>query len=150
MKHLTKLEKAVSAWPRVWVRPHRFGGREFGLGSAELGHVHTGGIVDIPFPPRIKEALLAEGLAEEHRWAPDSGWVTFRVRRAPDLQRALWLMRLSYLRYMLKIASDPLQLLETESEQLHLSPRLKSMLEQFVPKSTQTPDVPSADTAGAD
>src|SRR6266849_892421 len=85
---------------------HRFGGKEFRFGSAEVGHIHAGGIVDIPFPRSVRDALLAEGLAEEHRWVPNSGWITFHICSEEDLKRALWLMRLSYLRYTLKTAAD--------------------------------------------
>ena len=135
MKPLKKLEQQVSAWPCISVHPHRFGGREFRFGRAEVGHVHTGGVVDIPFPRPVRDALLAEGLAEEHRWVPNSGWTTFRIRSDEDLKRALWLMRLSYLRYALKTAADPRQLLEQESEELHLRPQFKSLLEPFVPRT---------------
>ena len=135
MKHLKILEDEVSTWPNISIHPHRFGGREFRFGSAEVGHVHTGGIVDIPFPRTVRDALLAEGLAEEHRWAPNSGWITFRIRSEQDLKHAVWLMRLSYLRYILKTAADPCNLLEHESEELRLSPQFKSLLESFVPKT---------------
>ena len=114
MKHLKRLEEEVSTWPNISVYPHRFGGREFRFGSAEVGHIHTGGIVDIPFPRSLRDALLKEGLAEEHRWVPNSGWITFHVRRDEDLKHALWLMRLSYLRYWLKTATDPRKLFEEE------------------------------------
>ncbi|MFY9530539.1 MAG: luciferase family protein [Candidatus Acidiferrales bacterium] len=133
--YLKNLEDVVSTWPSISMHPHRFGGREFRFGKAEVGHVHTGGIVDIPFPRPVRDALLAEGLAEEHRWVPDSGWITFRIRGEGDLKHALWLMRLSYLRYALKKAIDPRHLLEQESEELHLSPQFKSLLEPFVPKT---------------
>src|SRR6266851_2000768 len=73
MKHLKSLEVEVATWPSISIHPHRFGGREFRFGSAEVGHVHTGGIVDIPFPRSVRDALLAEGLAEGHRWVPNSG-----------------------------------------------------------------------------
>jgi len=135
MNKLVKLEEEVSAWPNISVHPHRFGGREFLFGAAEVGHVHIGGIVDIPFPRSIHDALLSEGLAEEHRWVPNSGWVTFRILSEEDLQHALWLMRLSYLRYSLKTAANPRKLFEQEGEQLRLSPRFKSLLEPFVPKN---------------
>jgi Family of unknown function (DUF5519) len=135
MKHLKKLEEEVSAWPQVSVRPHRFGGKEFRFGSAEIGHVHVGGVVDIPFPRSIRDALLAEGLAEEHHWVPDSGWITFRVRSEDDLKHSVWLMRLSYVRYALKTANDPRGLLEQESEELHLSAKFRSLLEPFVPNT---------------
>lgn len=135
MEHLKALEDELSAWPQISVHPHRFGGREFRFGSAEVGHAHTGGIVDIPFTRPIHDALLAEGFAEQHRWVPDSGWITFRIRREEDLQHALWLLRLSYLRYLLKSALDPRDLLERESDQLRLSPRFRTLLEPFIPRS---------------
>jgi hypothetical protein len=134
---LTKLDDVVASWPRMSVHSHRFGGREFRLGNAEVGHVHYGGIVDIPFPRSIRDALLSEGLAEEHRWVPNSGWITFRVRSERDLQHAVWLMRLSYFRYALKTAPDPHELLEEASRELQLTARFKSLLEQFVPLTKQ-------------
>jgi hypothetical protein len=64
-----------------------------------------------------------------------SGWITFRMRSEKGLRHALWLMRLAYLRYTLKTSSDPQKLLKQESEELHLSPRFKSLFEPFVPKA---------------
>jgi hypothetical protein len=137
MKHLRKLEAEVSAWPQVSVHLHRFGGKEFRFGSAEIGHVHVGGIVDIPFPRSIRDALLAEGLAEEHRWVPNSGWTAFQMRSEEDLQHALWLMRLSYVRYAVKTVSDPRGLLEQESEELQLSPKFRSLLKPLLPPAVR-------------
>ncbi|PYX82780.1 MAG: hypothetical protein DMG70_13280 [Acidobacteria bacterium] len=138
-----KLEHELSAWPSISTHAHRFGGREFRFGSAEVGHIHRGGIVDIPFPRSVHDILLADGLAEEHRWVPNSGWITFHIRREEDLKHALWLMRVSYLRYALKAASDPHALLRQESEELRLSPQLKSLLENFIPsKAKQIPREP--------
>jgi hypothetical protein len=135
MNRLKNLEHEISAWPHVSIHPHRFGSREFRFGDAEVGHIHTGGVVDIPFPRSIRDAVLEEGLAEEHRWVPNSGWITFRVRSEGDLKHALWLMGLSYLRYALKISADPRRLLEQESERLQLSSQFKFLLERFVPKT---------------
>jgi hypothetical protein len=107
---------------------------EFEFGDAEVGHVHTNEIVDIPFPRSVRDALLADGLAEEHHWVPNSGWITFQMRGEEDLRHALWLMRLSYLRYALKTSTDPRKLFEQESEELRLS-RFKFLFEPFVPKT---------------
>src|SRR6266567_5653003 len=90
MNKLKKLEEEVSMWPHVSVHSHRFGGREYLFDKAEVGHVHTGGIVDIPFPRSVRDALLADGLAEEHRWVPNSGWTAFHVRSEEDLKHAFW------------------------------------------------------------
>jgi hypothetical protein len=135
MKGLQSLEEEVSGWPQISVHAHRFGGREFRLGSAELGHMHQGGIVDIPFPRPLRNALVAEGLAQKHHWIPDSGWITFQVRTEDDLQHAVWLMRLSYLRYALKTATDPRELLNRQREELHLSAKFSALLEPFVPRN---------------
>jgi hypothetical protein len=134
MNCLNRLEEEVLSWPNVSVHPHRFGGKEFRFGKAEIGHVHRDGTVDIPFPRAIRDALLEEGQAEEHRWVPDSGWTTFKVRGETDIQHAIGLMRISYLRYALKAASDPHHFLQQESETLRLSPRCISLLEIFAPR----------------
>jgi Family of unknown function (DUF5519) len=135
MNHLKELEENVSAWPEVSVYPHRFGGREFRFGSAEVGHVHANGIVDIPFPRALRDALLAEGLVEEHHWVPDSGWTTFRVKSELDVAHALWLFRLSYLRYVLRTDPDPHERLARESQALHLSAHFKPLFERIVPRA---------------
>jgi len=125
MRNVDKIKKAVSAWPHISVDPHRFGGSEFRFGRAELGHIHEGGTVDIPFPTPIRNALLAANLAEKHHFVPDSGWITFRVRNEEGVDHAIWLFRLSYLRYALKSAPEPRELLPQESETLHLSSQLE-------------------------
>jgi Luciferase len=132
-KNLQELEHEVSTWPQVSVHPHRFGGREFRFGNAEIGHIHPGGIVDIPFPRAVHDALLADGLADRHQWVPNSGWITFRIRSDEDLRHALWLMRLSYLRYALKTTTDPQEFFQRESEALDLNPSFRSLMEPFVP-----------------
>ena len=137
MIHLKKLEDEVFTWTNISIHPHRFGGMEFLFGAAEVGHVHTKGIVDIPFTRPIYDALLADGLAEAHHWVPNSGWVTFRIRSEQDIEHALWLMRLSYLRYVLKSVRDPRTMFERETEKLHLSLRFRSLLEPFVPKTAE-------------
>lgn len=77
--YLKKVEAEVRNWPRLSPHPDRFGGKEFRCESGEIGHIHAGGALDIPFPKPIRDELLAEGLAQQHRWVPSSGWVTFNV-----------------------------------------------------------------------
>jgi hypothetical protein len=63
MNYFKKLHEEVSRHDRTYRFIHIvFGGREFLLGTAEVGHMHTGGIVDLPFPRSFRDALLAEGL----------------------------------------------------------------------------------------
>jgi hypothetical protein len=127
------LEERVSRWPGVSARSHRFGGREFCLGRLELGHIHEDGALEIPFSRSMRDQLLAEGLAQQHRWLPNSGWTTFLTNGPQDLDHAMLLLRLSYLRYVLKAVPDPNERFEQEAERLGLSAKLKSVLRSFVP-----------------
>src|SRR5215467_2711127 len=107
MAYLKKVEDHASTWPGVSAQTHRFGGRVFRLGRSEVGHIHNDGAVEIPFPRAFRDELIAQGLAEKHRVAPDSGWITFHARGENDVEHAIWLLRLSYLRYVLKAVPDP-------------------------------------------
>jgi hypothetical protein len=107
-----KAQKEIFA-PCMPVQPLRFGGNEFRFGSAEMGAC-------------IWEAVgsrcsLADGLAEEHHWVLNLGWITFRVRSKTGFDHAARLMRLCYLRYALK--TEPL---------------FMSMFEKLVPKIAST------------
>jgi Family of unknown function (DUF5519) len=137
MGYLSEFQDQVSAWPGVSTQPHRFGGTEFCFGSAELGPIHPDGILDIPLTRAIHDVLLEEGLAERHRWLPDSGWVTFHMRSENDLRHGPWLARVSYFRYALKVHHDPRTLFERECESLQLDSRLAGLLEKFVPTLRQ-------------
>jgi hypothetical protein len=128
-----RLEAEVARWPHVSVVPHQFAAREFRFQKAEIGHIHFWGDVDIPFTRAIRDVLVAEGLAQRHRWVPESGWTTFHMNDEADLSRAIWLMRLSYLRYTLKGGSTSFELFQEEAAQMHLDDRLSALLAQFLP-----------------
>jgi hypothetical protein len=87
----------VSLWDGILAHPHRFGGVEFSLGKVEVGHIHTFGMVDIPFTRKVRSRLVSAGEAEPHHLLHDSGWITFHLRGAADIEQALRLYRLSYL-----------------------------------------------------
>jgi hypothetical protein len=104
-KETTKLDEAgiaarirstVLSWPGVSAEPHRFGGTEFRLERREIGHIHGGRLVDIPFPRRVRDELIAAGRAERHHVLPDSGWVSFWIRGEDDEARAIELLRIAY------------------------------------------------------
>jgi len=88
--------EALSAWEGVSIEPHRFGGREFRLGRRELGHIHGDALVDIPFPKKVREELVAAGEAEPHHILPETGWVSFYLRQEGDAEKAIALLRRSY------------------------------------------------------
>ena len=130
-----RLKQEISSWPGISVHPHQFAAKEYRFGKAEVGHVHFWGDVDVPFPRPVHDFLLAQNLAKQHRWVPDSGWTTFHIRGDKDVEHAIWLMRLSYLRYALKSVPEPARLLETEAERLHLSPDVVTLLSRFIPRT---------------
>ena len=99
---LAEIESEVLSWPGITARPHRFGGNEFRFGKGEVGHLHPEGIVDIPFTRRVRDVLLADGKVERHHVLPHSGWITFRVLELEQIPYAVWLLRLSYLRYAVR------------------------------------------------
>jgi hypothetical protein len=103
-----RIRAEVSSWPNVSATPHRFGGVEFKVGPREIGHLHGGHLVDLPFPKHVHDELIAAGRAEKHHVLPDSGWVSFRIRSADDVDRAIELLRLSYERPWRDQSADPI------------------------------------------
>jgi hypothetical protein len=99
--------EAVDRWPGVTVHDHRFGGREFRLGTRELGHVHYAGVVDMAFPRAVRDALVEAGRTGTHHVLPDSAWTTFRVRDDRDVDAVLDLLRASYVYHALGVARTP-------------------------------------------
>lgn len=96
-QEVEQIVTTVGAWEGITSTPHRFGGVEFNLGKVEIGHIHSSGMVDIPFTRKLREALVAQGDAELHHLLSDSGWITFHVRQPQDVAQAIRLYRLSYL-----------------------------------------------------
>lgn len=86
----------VGGWPGVSAHPHRFGGTEYRLGRREIGHVHGERLVDIPFPKRVRDELVASGEAAAHHVLPESGWVSVQLREEGDAERAVRLLRRSF------------------------------------------------------
>lgn len=71
------------------------GERSFRVGRREFLHVH-GRILHIILPRGEKEEALASGRAEEHPFAPRSGYVQVRLRADDDVDGALALARVAH------------------------------------------------------
>lgn len=99
---MNPIESTVSDWSGVEVSSHdRGGGREFTLAGREIGHIHRGTLIDIPFAKRVRDVLIAEERAEKHHVMPESGWVSYRVQSPEDVEGALWLLRVAYLYHVI-------------------------------------------------
>jgi len=83
-------------WNGMEAHPHRFGGTEFRIGRREIGHIHGDALVDIPFPKKVRDQIIAAGEAEPHHILPETGWVSFYLRDEGDIERAIVLLKRSY------------------------------------------------------
>ena len=83
-------------WEGMEAHPHRFGGTEFRIGKREIGHIHGDSLVDIPFPKKVRDEIVAAGEAQPHHILPETGWVSFYLREDGDIARALALLKRSY------------------------------------------------------
>lgn len=91
-----RIKEAVLSWEHVEAHPHRFGGTEYRIGRRELGHVHGNYLVDIPFPKKVRDEIVAMGEAEPHHILPETGWVSFYIREEGDIEHAIVLFHRSY------------------------------------------------------
>ncbi len=87
---------AVLCWERVTSQPHRFGGVEYVIGRREIGHIHGDHLVDIPFPKKVRDEIVATGRAQPHHILPETGWVSFYLKQESDVAQAIALLRESY------------------------------------------------------
>lgn len=100
--HMSKvieiIEKEILSWPYVTVGSHRFGGIEFRLNKKEMGHIHSEGLADIPFPMKIRDELINFGLVKPHHVLPQSGWVSywFHNSEKEDVATVIELFKLRY------------------------------------------------------
>ena len=66
---------------------------EYVIGKREIGHIHSDHLVDIPFPKKVRDEIVAAGRAQPHHILPESGWVSFYLREDGDVDRAIELLR---------------------------------------------------------
>ena len=92
----TSITNAVTAWAGVTVAPHRFGGVEYVIGKREIGHIHGDHLVDIPFPKKVRDEIVAAGRAQPHHILPETGWVSFYLWQEADVEQAIALLHESY------------------------------------------------------
>lgn len=89
------INAAVMQWPDVTSGQHRFGGLEWRIGQTEVGHIHGNEWVDIVFPSKVRDELVAAGRAEPHHIYPEIG-ISFYLNEPADIERAIELLRTSY------------------------------------------------------
>jgi hypothetical protein len=100
-----QIMEEVRRWPGVELRPHaspttpgETDGIEFRLFGRQIGHVHGDCSVHLALTKALKASVVDEQLAQPLDFAPTSGWAAFQPSCADDAQRAIWLLRLNYVR----------------------------------------------------
>jgi Family of unknown function (DUF5519) len=90
------ITQTLLSWEGVSTASHRFGGVEYRLGTRELGHIHGDHLVDILFPKKVRDEVVNAKLAEPHHILPETGWVSFYLRKEEDIQQVIKLLHRSY------------------------------------------------------
>ncbi len=52
--------------------------------------------MDIPFPKKVRDEIIAAGRAKPHHVLPDSGWISFYLNESTDVEKAIGLLRQSF------------------------------------------------------
>ena len=86
----------VAQLPDVTTSSHRFGGREFQVDGLEFMHFHGPRHLDIRLSLADQRRVLSEGRAQEHRFAPQAGWVTVITISNDDIAQAKEVIQLAY------------------------------------------------------
>jgi Luciferase len=136
---IDKISAQVGNWEGIVSARHRFGGTEFLLEGREIGHVHNFGLVDIGYSRAIRDYLVSENLAEPHHIYPDSALTSFYVNAEKDVEHALWLFRLSFLRHFILLSRRPerhknLPRIDVDSElaRLKLAPDFRRLFDEML------------------
>ena len=93
---ISTIERQVTSWPGVTTGDTGRGGLQFNYGRIELGHLHGSSFADLPFPKKVRDALIAEGRAKVHDPLPNSGWVRRPMQRLEDVLDVIELFRMNY------------------------------------------------------
>jgi hypothetical protein len=95
-----KLFDDLKSWilqlPGVTEATHRFGGTEFQVEGLEFMHHHGPSFLDIRLSKNDQATAVKAGTALPHRFAPQAGWVSFRIETPEELESAKKLIQLAY------------------------------------------------------
>lgn len=152
----THVIEEVRRWPGVELRPHASAtapgesdGVEFRLFGRQIGHVHSDCSVHLSLTKALKASLVSEHLADPLPLAPSSSWAMFSPMSADDAQRAVWLLRLNYVRIRRQrltplAASSSALLREHEAALASVSPKVAKVVQRTQARRRPRP-LPSLD-----
>jgi hypothetical protein len=147
----TQVIEEVRRWPGVELRAHPSAmtpgdtdGVEFRLYGRQIGHVHSDCSVHLALTKALKASIVDEQLAQPFDLAPTSGWAMFTPLSTGDAQRAIWLLRLNYVRLrrqrLTPVAASSSELLrEHEAALSAISPNVVRLLQRTQARAQPRP-----------
>ena len=90
------LVHAVGNWQHVKFMPDS-SGLSISLGRITLGHLDWNGRLDLPLGPQARKRLVEEKMVVPDARYPGTECVMFLIRNDADVERAVWLLRLTHL-----------------------------------------------------
>jgi luciferase-like monooxygenase len=137
-----RVMREIRRWPGVQIRPHLNptspdpdDGVEFRFCGRQIGHIHHDCAVHVSFTRALKQMVLEQGLALALEQAGSATWVAYVPETLDDVQRAVWLLRLNYVRLRRQrlspdaAAASPL-LREHEGALGELTPSMANVLQR--------------------
>lgn len=96
-----RVSREIQSWHGIVAATHWYlydrsqvDGADFYVGERELGHIHLDGEIHLGLTPSLASLLIGQDLAEPFEWGDD--WVQYTIRKAADIDHAVWLFRLGY------------------------------------------------------
>ena len=86
----------IETWPGLVIKAQR-NGLQLVVRGAPLGYLRWDGRLELPFPADIGDRLVGEEMAVPASDQSESERLVWIVRSPADVERAVWLLRLSYL-----------------------------------------------------
>ena len=96
LRAISVVEKEVQRLPGVSLGVHRYGGIGFFHRGKEMGHIHGNGLLDCFVGRENRDLLLRASIGvTAHHVFPRSGWISFFVKDAGDVERAIELIQIA-------------------------------------------------------
>jgi hypothetical protein len=96
LRAISAVETEAQRLPEVDLGVHRYGGIGFFFRGKEMSHIHGNGLLDCFVGRKKRDLLLREsdGITAHHVF-PQSGWISFFVRKPEDVEQALELIQIA-------------------------------------------------------
>jgi predicted DNA-binding protein (MmcQ/YjbR family) len=69
---------------------------EYVIGKREVDHIHGEHMVDISFPKKMRDEIVAARRAQPHHPLPETDWVSYYLQQESDVEQAIALFQESY------------------------------------------------------